>query len=94
MAHEGSGAPVEEERCELGDHRASHILLGDERPVDELTPVEAMLDDRPFLEPRQQSRDGRLCEVALRPEPVLHFQHRRLGAIPEDAHDGELEIGE
>src|SRR4051812_15125627 len=94
MGHECGRTTIEQQLRELGDHRAADILLRNEWPVHELATFEAVLDDTALLEPRQQRRDGRLRELALGPQAVLHVQHRRLGTIPQDAHDGELQIGE
>jgi hypothetical protein len=50
--------------------------------------------DAAFLESRQQRRDRRLREVALRPEAGLDLHHGGFRAIPKDAHDRQLEVCE
>src|SRR4051812_8945323 len=71
VRHERFGSPVEEQRGELRDHRATHFLLGDEGTIDELTAVEPVFHDATLLESREQRGDRRLREVALRPKAGL-----------------------
>ncbi len=89
-----SGLPVEKQRGELRDHRATDVLLGHERAIHELTTVQPVFHDAALLESRQQRRDRRLREIALRPEAGLDLDHGGFRAIPENAHDRQLEVGE
>lgn len=92
MAHERRGAPVEQERGQLRDHRSANVLFAHQWTVDELAAIEPVRDHATLLETGEEGGDGGLREIAVRPQPFLHFEHRRLVAIPEDAHDRELEV--
>ena len=94
VCHQRLRAAAEQQRRELGDHRPTDVRLGDQRAVDELAPVEPVLDDASFLESRQQRGDSRLSQIALGAETGLYVQHSRFSAIPENAHDRELEVGQ
>ena len=94
MTHQGGRASVAQKRGELGNHRATYFLFTDEWAIDELATLEAVLDDAAFLEARQQRGNRGLGQVALGTQAGLYLQYGRLGAFPENAHDGELEVGE
>ena len=94
MADQRRRRAVEEQVGEVGDHRASHLRLGDQRLVDEEPSLGLMPHDSAFFEAREDRGDGGLRELALRRQRLLHFEHRGFAAFPEDADDGELEIGE
>jgi hypothetical protein len=94
VADERAGVAAEEPRGQLGDHRAPHLRLADQRAVDELAALAAVRDELALLHLRQHRRDRRQRAVALVAERLEHVDHVASFFCPEHAQDRVLQVAE
>src|SRR6266581_6020057 len=96
MLDQGGDVAVEQALGQLTDHRVLHFLFGHRGAVVELARLRrgAPSDDAAALEARQHRGDGGLGEPALGVQGFPDVLHRRFALVPDDAQDGELQLGE
>src|SRR4051812_39504178 len=70
------------------------IGFGDRGAIEELSVARAPCDDPSTLETCDECRDGGLCETALLVKRFPELADRGFAAIPEQAEDGELQLGD
>ena len=81
---------------QLTDHRVLHFLLGHRGAVVVLARLGGgpPSDDPAALEARQHGGDGGLGQPALGVQGLPDVLDRRFALVPDDAQDGELQLGE
>src|SRR4051812_30098545 len=91
---EGRGIAREQSLGQLAHHRMLHVRFRDRGAVEELSVARAPRDDAPTLQTRDECRDRRLREAALLVERLPQLGDGGLTPLPEQAQDGQLELGE
>src|SRR5688500_19548296 len=94
MADESRRVAGEHPLRELADHRLLDIGFGDHGAIDELAVARSPSDDPSTLESRDECRDGGLGETPLVVERLPYLGDGGLATVPEQAENGELELGE
>ncbi len=94
VADECRGVALEEGSGQFAHLGVAYLLLRNESPIDVLTPLLAVRQDAPLLEPREQSRNGSESETPDLRHGGVDLLGGRLSALPEDAKNGELELGQ
>src|SRR5512134_2066624 len=93
MGHEGRGVAIEESVGQFGDHGAADVRLADPGGVDELASLGAVSDEAAAFEAAEDGGHGGEGQAPFGLEGGGDLLHGGLAA-PEDAHEGELEVGE
>lgn len=94
VADECRGVALEEARGQFAHLGVAYLLFGHERPIDVLTPLLAVRQDTPLLEPREQSRNGGESETPDLRHGGVDLLGGSLSALPEYVENGELEFGQ
>src|SRR5256885_14523688 len=96
MLDERGDVAIEQALRQLTDHRVLHLALGHRRAVVVLAGLGGSPpgDDTTALESRQHRGNGGLGEPALGVQGLPDVLDRCLAPVPQDAQDGELQLGE
>ena len=94
MRDERGGVPGEQALRQLAHHRVLDIRFGDRGAIDVLPVARASRDDPSTLQSGDECRDGGLSQAALLVQGLPELGHGRFAAVPEQAEDGELQLGD
>jgi len=93
-ADDFAGVAAKEIANDAGDRLASHVQLAHRGAIDEGPSVAAMSDDSLLLQASQHGADGRNSQWAGTLQRGLDLNRRRLGLVPQDSDNRQLEITE
>src|SRR6185436_2405869 len=94
MADEGGDVAGEEALGELAHHRMLDIGLGDERAIDVLPVLCSPAEDAASLYSCHDSGDCCLRQLTVGVQLLPDLRDRQLPLFPEEAKDGDLELGQ
>ena len=94
VGDQGGRTAVEQPAGQLADHRPAHLGTADGRTVEEAPAVAAMAHDTLGFHFLEHGGDGRGGEPPIGLEIAVDLGDGGLAALPQNVHDGRLEVAE